>query len=123
MVRDDSVVSVCDSFDPDIDVSVSCTSTFHGIDIPWEVDIVSSDEFTFEYDPVPSEGLVASRDNVEDEMRWTSDAEAVHCTMEEWQMVPIEQIVSDISCYAEGDPAEYEVEFSGSGTIYVSEVL
>ncbi|WP_148046399.1 hypothetical protein [Halostreptopolyspora alba] len=122
MTIDDSVVTTCDSFDSSVDGTTHCTSTFKGEEMPFEVDITGGD-YVFSYEMRATEGMVANREKVEDQTRWISDNPSVHCTMDEFQLVPIDQTVEDVACYAEGDDTEYEVSFSTYGTISVSPVI
>ncbi len=122
MVTDSSTSASCDSFDASLNGTIDCTATFQGISIPFTVDIEGG-EFIFSYTPTPTEGMVASRDVVEDEMRYMSDNESVRCTMDEFQLVPVDQTVPDLKCFAKGDPDEYEVKFSIYGSVYVSRVF
>jgi hypothetical protein len=122
MVTDASTTASCDAFDAGVDGTVSCTAQYKGISVPFSVDVVGGD-YMFTYTPTPTEGMVASRDMVEDETRWMTDNEAVRCDMEEFQLVTVGEVVPGLNCYAQGDPDTYEVEFSEYGTIYVTAVL
>ncbi|MBB4929278.1 hypothetical protein F4561_000098 [Lipingzhangella halophila] len=119
---DDSITTTCDDFDSTIDTTTTCTSTFKGESIPFDIDVTGG-EYIFNYEMIPTEGLVANREKVEEQTRWISENESVYCTMDEWQMVPVDQTVEDITCYAEGEDTEYEVSFSIYGSISVSPII
>ncbi|WP_046468624.1 hypothetical protein [Allosalinactinospora lopnorensis] len=121
MTEDPSTDAACDGFDSSADSVVDCNVTFQGIDVPFEVEI-SGGESVFSYTPDPVEGMVASRDALEDETRYHTGNESVRCTMDEFQLVPVGEDIPDLTCHAKDDPDEYTVSVSAYGSIYLSRV-
>ncbi|MFC7328457.1 hypothetical protein [Marinactinospora rubrisoli] len=96
---DPSATAECPETDASTQESITCTVTYQGLEVPWNVDI-SGSEFVFSFE-AEAERKPISRDIAEDALRWYAEAEAVLCDMEEYLLVTPDGDTG-VTCQAQG---------------------
>ncbi|RCV54609.1 hypothetical protein DEF28_07925 [Marinitenerispora sediminis] len=82
---DPSATAECPETGATAQESITCTVTYQGLEVPWNVDI-NGGEYVFSFEAA-AESKPISRDVAEDALRWYAEAEAVLCDMEEFALV------------------------------------
>lgn len=107
----------CDDTDGSTDETITCTATFFGTELPWQI-AISGGSMVASFSPESSERIV-SRGFVEDALRYEKDTEDVYCDFEEYVVVDSEADESfECRSLADGEESVWELSLSGYGEAY-----
>ncbi|NYE49937.1 hypothetical protein HDA32_005057 [Spinactinospora alkalitolerans] len=117
MVYDPSSTADCPDTTASVDETITCTSTYQGMTSTWTVDITGG-EYFFSYEYQADE-LVMSREIAEESLRYSYDAEAVACDMQEYELVT-PGVDTGFTCQAQTEYGleTYTMESSAYGSLY-----